>query len=195
MIDQLLHFDEQLFRLINGWHSPFFDQVMWLVSARLTWVPLYLFVLWLLYRRYRQRFLWLLLFIVLLVVLTDQTSVQLFKKVFQRLRPCHQEGLAATVHLVHGHCGGLYSFVSSHATNMFGIATFTALLVRHRLYTWLIYLWAALVAYSRVYLGVHFPGDVAGGALLGTFLGWLVYLLWRRTAGRELFQPREKEAA
>ncbi len=179
MIDQLLQWDENLFRLINGWHSPFWDTVMWAISAKLTWLPLYLFILGWMIRICRRRFWALLLFIVLLVVLTDQVSVQMFKKVFLRLRPCHQEALAATVHLVKGHCGGLYSFVSSHASNMFGVAMFSSLLIRHRTYTWLIFLWAALVGYSRIYLGVHFPGDVLGGALLGTLLGWLVYSAWR----------------
>jgi len=178
MMDQLLQLDESLFRLINGWHTPFWDTVMWAVSAKLTWLPLYLFILGWMIKIYRRRFWVLLLFIVLLVVFTDQASVQLFKKVFMRLRPCHQEALAASVHLVKGHCGGLYSFVSSHATNMFGVAMFSSLLIRNRLYTWLIFLWAAWVGYSRIYLGVHFPGDVLGGALLGTLIGWIMYRLW-----------------
>jgi undecaprenyl-diphosphatase len=186
MIDQLMQWDEALFRLINGWHSPFWDTVMWAVSAKLTWLPLYLFILGWMIRIYRRRFWVLLLFIVLLVVLTDQVSVQLFKKVFLRLRPCHQEALAATVHLVKGHCGGMYGFVSSHASNMFGVAMFSSLLIRNRTYTWLIFLWAAWVGYSRIYLGVHFPGDVVGGALLGSLLGWLVYRMWRFAGERWL---------
>jgi undecaprenyl-diphosphatase len=197
MTETLIHLDEALFRLINGWHSPFWDTVMWGASAKLTWVPLYLFIVAWLIKIYRRRFWVLLFFIVLLVVLTDQTSVHLFKQVFRRPRPCHQEALAATVHLVKGHCGGLYGFVSSHASNMFGVAMFSSLLIRNRLYTWLIFLWAAWIGYSRVYLGVHFPGDVIGGALLGTLIGWLLYRFYLFTDERWMrrkpfFNPPEK---
>ncbi len=181
MIEFLINIDHKLLLLINGWHSPFWDQVMWLASSKLFWVPLYLFILGWLVKTYKRRFWVLLFFIILLVVLTDQTSVQLFKKVFLRPRPCHNETLAPLVHLVKGHCGGMYGFVSSHASNMFGVATFSALLLRNRTYTWLIYLWAAWVGYSRIYLGVHYPSDVVGGAILGTFLGWLVWWLFQKT--------------
>ncbi len=181
MFENLIKADQSLFLAINGWHSPFWDQVMWLVSNKLFWIPLYLFVLAWLIKIYKRRFWALLVFIILLVTLTDQTSVHLFKDVFKRLRPCHNEMLAPMVHLVKDHCGGLYGFISSHATNYFGIATFSALLIRNRTYTILVYLWVAWIGYSRVYLGVHFPGDVLAGAFTGTLLGWMVYVLFRET--------------
>jgi len=198
MLELLEKTDQSLFLLINGWHSPFWDQVMWLVSTKWLWIPLYLFILGWLIKIFKRRFWILLIFIILLVVVTDQTSVHLFKDVFKRLRPCHNETLAPMVHLIKGHCGGMYSFVSSHATNMFGIAAFVTLLLRNRTFTIVMYLIVALIGYSRIYLGVHFPGDVVAGALVGTFLGWLIYLLFKETDRRWLernpyFNPVNKE--
>jgi len=184
MIDFLEKTDHALFLLLNGWHSPFWDQVMWQVSGIWIWIPLYLFILAWLVKIYKRRFWVLLLFVILLIVLSDQASVHLFKDVFRRLRPCHNEALAPLVHLIHGHCGGLYSFVSSHAANIFAVATFSSLLIRKRLYTILIFMWALLIGYSRVYLGVHFPGDVLGGAVLGILTGWFVVYLFRKTDRR-----------
>lgn len=148
---------------------------MWLVTGKWIWIPLYLFILGWLIRDYRWKALVLLAFIVLLITLSDQSSVQLFKQVFQRLRPCHDPRIADLVHTVHGKCGGKYGFVSSHAANSFAIAVFSLLLIRNRYYTLSIIIWASLVSYSRVYLGVHFPGDIIGGAILGMFVGFIVY--------------------
>ena len=181
MLNFLEKIDQSLFLIINGWHGPFWDQVMWLVSTKWLWIPLYLFILGWLIKIYKKRFWILLLFIVLLVFVTDQTSVHLFKDVFKRLRPCHNESLAPFVHLVHHHCGGLYSFISSHATNMFGIAAFSVLLIRNKIFTIVMYVIVTWIGYSRIYLGVHFPGDVLTGAIVGTFLGWLIYLMFRET--------------
>ncbi len=186
MISFLEKADRSLFLLINGWHSPFWDQVMWQVSGKWFWIPLYLFILLWLIKNYKRRAYALLIFITLLIFLSDQTSVHLFKDVFRRLRPCHNESLAPMVHLVKNHCGGLYGFVSSHAANTFGIATFTALLLKNRTYSILIFLWAVWISYSRVYLGVHYPGDVVTGALLGIFSGWFIFLLFRETDRRWL---------
>jgi undecaprenyl-diphosphatase len=116
-----------------------------------------------------------LLGVAVLITMSDQTSVHLFKETFQRLRPCQQDDIAGLVHLVNDYCGGMYGFVSSHASNSFGIAVFTGLFLARRYYWIIILAWAALVGYSRVYLGVHFPGDIIGGALLGSLLAYGLY--------------------
>lgn len=116
-----------------------------------------------------------LLFVAVLITLSDQISVHAFKNVFERLRPCHTPDLIFVVHTVEK-CGGQFGFVSSHAANSFALAFFISGLLR-KSYRWVPYLmygWATLTIYSRVYLGVHFPGDVLGGAILGMFIGWVV---------------------
>ena len=111
----------------------------------------------------------------------DQISVKLFKDVFERLRPCHNPMITDMVHTLHGKCGGQFGFVSSHATNSFALAIFSGLLLRSRYkYILLIMLfWAACVSYSRVYVGVHYPGDILGGAILGSVVGFTVFGLMK----------------
>lgn len=174
-MEWLKELDTSLFLFLNGLHTPFWDGIMAGVSGKLIWLPLYLFILYLLYRRYGYKTLVLLFFIVLLISLSDQLSVKAFKDVFQRLRPCHEPSLAGLVHTVNNKCGGSWGFVSSHASNSFAVALFSLLLIRDKRFTMGILFWAFWVSYSRVYLGVHYPGDILGGALLGTFVGWLVY--------------------
>lgn len=179
MIEWLKELDTALFLFLNGLHAPSWDTFMSAVSGKLIWLPLYLFILFLLYRRYGRKTLVLLLFIVLLITMSDQLSVKAFKEVFQRFRPCHEPALAGLVHTVNGKCGGSWGFVSSHASNSFALALFSLLLIRDKPYTAFIVFWAFLVSYSRIYLGVHYPGDILGGAILGGFIGWLVYKAYR----------------
>jgi undecaprenyl-diphosphatase len=175
MLETLNSLDTQLFLYFNGLHSPFWDSVMWWVSDRINWVPLYIVLTGFLIYTFRWKGLWILLGASVLVTMSDQASVHLFKETFERLRPCHQPHLAGIVHLVNDYCGGPYGFVSSHAANHFAVAVFTALWFRRWWYWILILLWAALISYSRIYMGVHFPGDILGGAILGILLAWGVY--------------------
>lgn len=183
MLDFLISLDKSIFLALNQMHSPFFDQLMWWISDKYIWIPVYAFLLYLVFRYKGKQGFILLFFIALVVTLTDQTSVKLFKEVFERLRPCHDPTLEGMVHIVNNKCGGQFGFVSSHAANTFGIAIFlTKLLNPHiRWIGWPLIIWAAVVSYSRIYLGVHFPGDIIGGALLGIFWGYITFYLYRFT--------------
>ena len=177
----LENLDQQLFLFLNSSHSPLWDNIMYAISGKIIWAPLYLAILIYLGIRYKKRFLLILVFIALAILLSDQVSVQLFKNLFHRLRPCHEPALEGMVHIVREQCGGLYGFVSSHATNSFNIALISLLFIRKRWYTISILSWATIIGYSRIYLGVHYPGDVICGSLLGTLIGWGVYKLWEIT--------------
>jgi undecaprenyl-diphosphatase len=186
MIYQMLErLDQQLFLFINSLNSPFFDHVMNTMSGRIIWFPLYLAILIFLGVKYKRKFLIILLFIILAATLSDQVSV-LFKNLVHRLRPCHEPSLEGLVHLVNGECGGIYSFVSSHATNSFDVALLSLLFIKRRWYTISIILWATIISYSRIYLGVHYPGDVICGSLLGAFIGWSIYRLYVLTDNKIL---------
>jgi undecaprenyl-diphosphatase len=185
MIEQL---DQQLFLFLNSLNSPFMDHVMYAISGKLIWAPLYIAILVYLGIRYKRNFFLILLFIILAVALADQTSVQLFKNTVQRLRPCHEPALEGLVHLVNGECGGKWGFVSSHATNSFNVALISLLFIRKRWYTISIIIWALVVGYSRIYLGVHYPGDVICGSILGAFVGWGMYKLYMLTDNKIMKQ-------
>lgn len=177
MIDFLTNLDSQLFLFLNGLHSEFWDSIMWWVSGKEEWIPLYLVLLgWLIFR-FKWRILYLIPFIVLLIVLSDQISV-LIKNTVQRFRPTHDPEIGNLVNTLNNYRGGKYGFVSSHAANSFALAIFTSLILKNRWFTVFIFFWAALVSYSRIYLGVHYPGDILFGALLGIALGMFTFWLW-----------------
>lgn len=176
MIEYLIGLDRNLFLLLNGLHSPFWDSVMVFASGKLTWLPLYLLLVYLIYRRHGLSTVWWLLSIAVVVLLADQVSVHAFKNVFLRLRPCHDPELTGLIHQV-GRCGGRFGFVSSHAANTFGVATFLSLVFSRRWATLLLLLWATFVSYSRIYLGVHFPADVLVGGVLGAAIGTAVWVV------------------
>lgn len=170
--------DQELFLFLNSINSPFWDNIMYAISGRVIWIPLYLAILYVLGTNLKRKMFILIPVIIVAVTLCDQISVHLFKEVFQRLRPCHEPALEGLVHLVNGQCGGQYGFVSSHATNSFNVALLSLLFIRKRWFTISILFWAALIGYSRIYLGVHYPGDVICGGLLGATIGystWLAY--------------------
>lgn len=176
IINTINSWDTSLFLALNGQGGPFWDLVMWWASDKLIWIPVYLLFLFLLWKDHRGRIWLIMLFAAFLIFLSDQISVHLFKDVFQRLRPCHEPALEGIVHMVNGKCGGNYGFYSSHASNIFALAVFVISLMRKKT-SWIIvaiFCWAALIGYSRIYLGVHYPGDVFAGAIAGSLLGWLV---------------------
>lgn len=183
MIDWLKEIDRDLFLWLNGLHHPWLDPVMYYMSSEFVWIPVYILMLWLIAKTYNKAVMfWTLLGIALVVTIGDRVSVELFKNVFQRYRPSRNLEIGPLVHIVNDYRGGLYGFVSSHATNFFGIATFVFLLLKKAFPkgAYLVLLWAALIAYTRIYLGVHYPADIFVGGLLGAGIGGGVFLLFKR---------------
>jgi undecaprenyl-diphosphatase len=189
MIDSLIEIDKQLFLTFNGMHTPWLDPVIELFSKTSASIPLYAFLLYHVYAVYKQRTLGILISLALLILMTDQFTSGLMKPFFERLRPSHEPTLQGMVHLVNGYAGGNYGFASSHAANTFGIAMFLYCLFRHEK-SWVgwLFLWAAFVSYTRIYLGVHYPGDIIVGALIGVLFGWLVFKLYNHA--RVLIEKR-----
>lgn len=178
MIQQLQALDGQLFTAINSMHSAYFDSYMWLVSARWSCVLIVAALIYVFYTKGWRQLLVAVCAVLLLVLLADQTASGIIKPLVERLRPSHDPAFAGTIHTVNGYLGGQYGFVSSHAANNFGVALFLALAVRNRWATVAMMLWAVLISYSRIYLGVHFPGDILGGALVGMAAAAVVYACW-----------------
>lgn len=175
MIERIIEFDKHLMLMLNGWHSPFFDFLMPVITDKYTGIPIYLAILVILFRKVDMKKLLIAVAAILVTfALCDSLSVALFKETFQRLRPGWDPQIMDQVRMLE-YKGGQYGFVSSHAANLFGLATITSLLIKNRIYTALIFFWAALVGYSRIYVGKHFPADVVCGAIFGMIVGYLVY--------------------
>ena len=192
-MDFIIYLDKSLFIFLNSLGSEFFDNFWLYISAKDTWIWLYLFSLILLLTGKKENFIqigfsyydikptyinwfYFLLGIILLIVFTDQSS-NMFKDYFQRLRPCHDPDLLNLFRTVKESCGGLYSFFSAHAANSFAFATFIFFMTKksYRNLSSLLFAWALIVSYSRIYIGVHFPVDIIFGAVYGIIAGFLFF--------------------
>jgi len=170
MIDQLLEFDTSLFLFLNGLGTPFFDPFWMLITNKITNLSIYLVLLiWYFKLKNGKAAFLILLFIGLLILVTDQTT-NLFKYGFERLRPCHNEEIVDIMRIVKNGCGGLYGYFSGHASNSFALSIYFSLLFANRYpkLKYALFFMASLVSYSRIYIGVHYPLDIISGALFGT---------------------------
>lgn len=171
--------DARLLLIVNDAHSPFFDSVMWCISGRWIWVPFYAVLAYLLFRRMSwKRASICLVTIGLIILAADQTCATLIRPEIGRLRPANLNNpLSSFVHVVNGYRGGRYGFPSCHAANTFALAVFMSLVIRHKWFTVMMFSWAFVVSYSRMYLGVHYFGDLFCGATIGSLFAVLFYYL------------------
>lgn len=176
-MDFLIQLDTDIFTFLNGFHCGFFDSFMKLFSGRFIWVPMYAALLFIIMKTFtlRQSII-ILLTVGVLITLADQTCATLIRPYVQRLRPSNLENpLSEITHIVDGHRGGSYGFPSCHAANSFALAVFMSLLLRRQRFVTAIVIWATLNSYSRIYLGVHYPGDLIAGALIGSAIAAICY--------------------
>ena len=190
ILQQFDHADKQLFVKINQeWINPFFDVLMPFVRTSNHWMPLYLFLFVFVLLNYKGKGGWWFVFFLSTVALTDMTGTYLLKHNLQRLRPCNDPDMILQLRLLINRCAGGYSFISNHAANHFGMATFFYFTFRHVIpkWAWIGFAWAALIAYSQVYIGVHYPLDVVAGGILGVFIGRLMAIAFNKRFGFTIF--------
>ena len=180
MIEFLDNLDKQWLLALNNDYSAFWDGLIVTYSEKITWIPLYIAMIFVIIRYWKKESWWLILALILSVVVADQVASGVIKDLVARLRPSHDPSLVGQVVLVNGYKSGLYGFVSSHAANSFAIALLSSLFFRNRTYTFFIFLWAILNSYSRIYLGVHYPGDILGGAMVGVISALIIYWLLKK---------------
>lgn len=179
-MEQLTALDQQLFYAINQlWASPWLDAWLPLTRNMFFWAPLYIFLIAFFALNYGRKG-WVIIGLVLLTfACTDLISSSIIKPLVGRLRPCNDEEVRQWVRLL-VNCGGGKSFTSSHAANHFGVGIFLGLVLKpvFRPALLLFIIWAGTISLAQVYVGVHYPFDIVGGALLGSSIGWLVWRLY-----------------
>ncbi|MCP2029909.1 undecaprenyl-diphosphatase [Flavobacterium sp. HSC-32F16] len=179
MLEKIKELDINLLVYLNGLGSEKYDKFWIFITDQLHWTPFFLLLFYFIYRRIGgKQTLYILLFVAVLIAFTDQTT-NLFKHTFQRLRPCNNPDIKSVMRIVM--VRNSYSFFSGHAANTMAVATFLYLVLkRHFKYFGLLFLWPLIFAYSRIYLGLHYPGDILTGYFFGALFGFLIFLAYRR---------------
>ncbi len=182
ILQLLCHWDTQIFLTINGWHHPFWDTFMRLYSEKWIWIPFYISFAPVVFRHWKwQTAVTFFVLAIAILIVNDQLSSSLIRPAVARLRPSNLANpVSDVVHIVDGYRGGRYGFPSAHSTNSWGLAMFVILIFRNKRLSISMVLWALLMCYSRLYLGVHYFGDVLVGFLLGSFIAIVFYGLFNR---------------
>jgi len=180
VIEFLNQTDQQLMLTLNGLNAPWLDQIWYMISYPLTWIPLYCTILVAALHKYRftRRMLGVILLFAFAVIISNHICSEILKPWVGRLRPSNLDSdICSMIHIVNGYRGGRFSFPSSHACNSFAVMLSVALVFRNRLATSAFVFWAVIHSYSRIYLGVHYPGDILVGTIIGLIVTYLVYLV------------------
>ncbi len=184
---RIVEADRSLFLVLNHKLSnPVFDTLFPYFRDSVFWAPLYVFILAFIILNYGKKGLWWALAFIATVAIADLLGTYAFKEMIRRLRPCNEPLLAGQVRLVIKSCPGGYSFLSNHAANHFGLATFMVLTFRSifKLWIYIAYVWAFLISFAQVYVGVHYPLDVLGGAVLGLAAGFFTASVYHHNFGK-----------
>jgi undecaprenyl-diphosphatase len=192
-METLSNIDSQLFLFLNSLHVDWLDKVMVLITDMWAWFPLYLLLIYWTVKQYGKRCWWVFLAVGIVVLCTDQLASHVCKPVFQRLRPCYNPDFQELIYLPKGLAGGKYGFVSSHAANTFGVAAFlTPALQKYRPWTAIVlYFWAFISSYSRIYIGYHYPGDILCGAILGILIGLILWKMFQLTIVERVWKSEQ----
>ena len=186
IVQSLVKWDQWLFQKINSqWTNSFFDRVLPYLRQSELWMPLYLFLFVFIAFNFKKNWGWWIVLFICTVALTDMTGTRVFKHVFERPRPCNDPDFVVYVRLLIKECAGGYSFISNHAANHFGIASFFYLTLRRYIpkWSWIGYPWAFIIVYAQVYVGIHYPLDVIAGALIGVLFGSLMAMFFNKKFG------------
>lgn len=185
LLSMLKAMDTMVFLTVNSHHNAYFDSVMWLVSGKLIWVPMYVSLFFVLLKNYSYKVVFAILLAIGVVILfTDSFTAQVIRPWVCRLRPSNLDNpMSSMVHVVDGYRGGAYGFPSNHASNTWGLAFFITFLFRRYKLTFFFFLWALLVCYSRMYLGVHYFGDLLIGGLLALAGASTIFHVFRKVSG------------
>lgn len=180
MLDRLIQWDRDAMVLLNMGesHSPFWDNFFWMISDILVWLPVMLLFFYVVVKNKKKEAIYILLSVILVFLLSDQISASIMKPSIARLRPSKDPAVMDMLSYVREYRGGQFGFPSSHAANAFGFTLLSSLLLRYKPYTIVAFLWAIFCAYSRIYLGVHFPLDILCGTILGLLMGFLSYRVY-----------------
>lgn len=189
MYEKLLDLDHRLFTFLNGLGSERFDGLWLILTKHYNWIPLFAMLLYLVFKNFGlKQTLILLLFVTALITFTDQVT-NLVKNHFHRTRPCNYPGLNPCVRIVQFR--NSFSFFSAHAATSMAVSTFLYILLRkYYKYFWLLFLWPIIFAYSRIYLGLHYPSDILIGYLFGATSGFLMFKLYQFLQ-KKYFPPQE----